>query len=78
MTDIATTNKTWQSSPWLEPTSDRRTPERESRWCSIVPAARRLCLTNDDGTPTVWWAFLAIVAPSLVVLSIIAAAIFSN
>ena len=35
----------------------------------------RLRLASDDGTPTAWWAFLGIVAPSLVVLSIIAVAI---
>jgi hypothetical protein len=32
-------------------------------------------LVNDDGTPTAWWAFITIVAPALVVLSIIALAI---
>jgi len=41
-------------------------------------ATRRLRLTNDDGTPTAWWAFLNIVAPSLVMLSIIAGAIIRS
>jgi hypothetical protein len=34
-----------------------------------------LRLTNDDGTPTALWAFVGIIAPTLVVLSIIAVAI---
>jgi hypothetical protein len=41
----------------------------------LIRAPVRLRLMNDDGTPTAWWAFLEIVAPSLFVLSIIAVAI---
>ena len=47
----------------------------ESRLGTLIRATFRLRLTNDDGTPTAWWAFLDIVAPSLVMLSIIAVAI---
>lgn len=45
---------------------------------SVVRRPRRLSwprLVNGDGTPTMWWAFIAIVAPAFVVLSIIAIAI---
>lgn len=31
-------------------------------------------LVNDDGTPAAWWALAAIIAPALIVLSIIALA----
>ena len=50
----------------------------ESRLGTLIRATRRLRLTNDDGTPTAWWAFLNIVAPSLVMLSIIAVAIIRS
>ena len=46
-----------------------------SRLGTLIRATLRLRLTNDDGTPTAWWAFLGIIAPSLLVLSIIAVAI---
>ncbi len=45
---------------------------------SVVRRLRRLSwprLANDDGTPTAWSAFITIIAPALVVLSIIALAI---
>ena len=45
---------------------------------SVVRRLRRFSrprLTNDDGTPTRWWAFIAIVVPAVFVLSVITAAI---
>jgi hypothetical protein len=50
----------------------------ESVLTSVVRRRRRFSrprLTNDDGTPTLWWAFIAIVVPALFVLSVITAAI---
>ncbi|MGZ4301588.1 MAG: hypothetical protein ACXVE1_09420 [Gaiellaceae bacterium] len=35
----------------------------------------RLRLDNDDGTPTMWCAFIGIIAPAVVVLSIVAVAL---
>ena len=32
-------------------------------------------LVNDDGTPTPWWAIVTIIAPALLVISIVATAI---
>jgi len=47
------------------------------RGCAPSPGrAFELQLSNDDGTPTAWCALIGIVAPSLVVLLIIALAIF--
>ena len=46
-----------------------------SRLGTLIRATVRLRLTNDHGSPTAWWAFLGVLAPSLLVLSIIAVAI---
>ena len=53
----------------------RPSPVPEFRLGTLIRAPLRLRLTNDDGTPTAWSAFLEIIAPSLFVLSIIAVAI---
>jgi hypothetical protein len=38
-------------------------------------AFNRLRLANGDGTPTVWWAFVEIVVPALIVISVVVLAI---
>jgi hypothetical protein len=65
-------NPTIEESQWLPPIATAPLQR------SVVPRLRRLSrprLVNDDGTPTAWWAFITIIAPALVVLSIIAIAI---
>ena len=53
----------------------RPSPVPESRLGTLIQPTLQLRYTNDDGTPTVCWAFLNLVAPTLVWLSIIAVAI---
>ncbi len=77
ITSSPTPNERRQPSPSIGTAGVARpSPVPESRLGTLIRAAFRLRLTNDDGTPTAWWAFLNIVAPSLFVLSFIAVAIF--
>lgn len=39
---------------------------------------KRLRYTNEDGTPTLWWALVSIVAPALLVIAIVVDAILTQ
>jgi hypothetical protein len=39
---------------------------------------KRLRYTNEDGTPTLWWALVNIVAPALLVIAIVVDAILTQ
>jgi len=79
MTNSPTPRQKRQPSPSIGTARVARpSPVPESRLETLNRATRRLRLTNDDGTPTAWWAFLNIVAPSLVMLSIFAVAIIRS
>ena len=53
----------------------RRGRPNADRLCEKIRSLSPSRLVNEDGTPTLWWAFIAIVIPAMLVIAIVGLAI---
>jgi hypothetical protein len=67
--DTPTIDRRPRSTPALAHTGAERPTVRKLR------RLRQPRLVNDDGTPTTWWAIVNIIAPTLLMIAIVALAI---